>query len=321
MKKVKRTTIKIAAVTSMTIFTLLATFTASYAWFKSILNQDLDSNTFPIVKTESSITSISVHDFYGMTADESEFGFNPTANHTITWSDHEGTDTAGFVMDKYSLYDPHHPVLFLFKLNGGAEDLRFTTESTYLANDEPEHTVTVATYADLGTYEEGTVIKVTADENNRGVTSKYQYTNGEFELKWIELSADSNPLSSAVMTHYFLFTDDPRDSDGSNQIKTGNLMVDDGEGNKVSQSKTYVPLASSSFTSSNMSSFVSFNSNWEPSFNKTMTLYQGDTTGHAYLGIVLDYYSDSLEYISYYFLGHNLLNDGLGFLCDSTLEF
>ena len=306
----------------MTVFTLLAAFTASYAWFSSITKQETDADSFPIRKAESSISSISVHDFYGMTADESEFGFNPTANHVISWDSHAGEDTVGFTMGKYSLDDPHHPVLFLFTLNGGAECIKFETDSTYLAQDEPTHTVTVATYSALAeSYAEKTIIKVEADEKHAGVGTKYKYSSGEFELVWMELSEDNNPLSSVVMTHYFLFTDDPRDSQGDYQVKTGNLMVDDGEGNKVSTSETYVPLTSSSFTSSNRSSFVSFDENWEPTFNDFAYAFEGNTTGYTHLGIVLDYYADSLEYISYYFLGHNYLNEGIGFVCDWALEF
>ena len=321
MKKLDKKTLKIIAATAMSIFTLFSVFSASLAWFEMIKNVDGDANNMPIKKAESSISSISVHDFYGMTADESEFGFNPVANHTISWNDHAGTDSTGFTMGKYSLDDPHHPVLFLFALNGGAESIRFVTNSTYIANDEPEETVTVATYADLGTYEEGTIVKVTADENHEGVPTKYQYTSSEFVLKWIELSAEKNPLSSVAVTHYFLFADDPRDNTGDNKTKTGELVVDDGEGGKTTESKTYVPLASSSFTDSNKSSFVSFDSNWNPSFQESISVFDGNTTGYEYLGVTLDYYADSLEYISYYFLGHALLNDGLGFVCDWSLEF
>ena len=321
MKKANRKTLKLVAATSMAIFTLLATFSASYAWFTSILKKDANADSFPVRKTESSISSISVHDFYGLTADESEFGFNPTPNHTITWSGHSGEDTVGFAMGKYSLDNPHHPVLFIFAVHGGVENLKLSTTSTYIAKNEPAHTVTVDTYANLGTYADGTIVKVLADETHAGIPTKYQCNSSEFELVWMELCSDNNPLSSVVMTHYFLFTDDPRDSTGTNQVKTGNLMVDDGTGNVTSQSKTYVPFASSSFTSANQASFVTFDNNWQPTFHDTISLFEGNTTGYTHLGIVLDYFPDSLEYISYYFLGHNLLNEGLGFVCDWEMEF
>ena len=321
MKRISKTTLKIAAATSVTIFSLAATFSASMAGFATLQKQSYDANSLPIRKTESSISGISVHEFYGLTADKSEFGFNPTAHHTITWNSHSGSDTTGFTMGKYSTDDANHPVLFIFALNGGPETIKFATDSIYLAHREPESSVTVATYADLQTYAEGTIIKVESDENHHNVATKYEYTNSTFELKWIELTAENNPLSSAIMTHYFLFADDPTDSTGNCQIKTGNLMVDDGEGNKVSQSKTYLPITSSSFTSANQASFVTFNSNWEPSFTDSISVYDGNTTGYTHLGIVLDYYPDSLEYISSYFLGHPLLNSGLGFVCDWTLVF
>ena len=306
------------------IFSLAATFTGSIAWFNTAKSQSIKANEFAIVKTESAVSGISVHNFYGLTPDGSEFGFNPTPDHSIVWDDHEGTDTTGFTMRPYTAAEPHHPVLFLFKVSGGSETIRLKTNSSYLANNEPESTVEVATYSALGTYPNGTIVKVLADETHNNVSTKYEYvvdSNPHFEMKWIQLVADNNPLSSIVMTHYFLFNDEHLLDNNSSTIKTGNIMVEDNEGNKTQEEVDYIPFASSSFTSSNQSNFVTFN-NSVPVFSDSIDLYSGNTFGYTHIGIVLDYYAESLEYIYSYFLGHTVLqhNNGLTFKCDWEME-
>jgi len=104
-----------------------------------------------VTRLNSAVTSISVHDFLGTTSDGSTFGFNPTPGATMSWTGKAGTQMGNFAMGKFSLRDPHHPVLFLFAVNGGIESNRLKTNCTYLAGDEPTSiTATVASYAALG---------------------------------------------------------------------------------------------------------------------------------------------------------------------------
>ena len=250
----------------MCVFTAFVAATSVLAWFST--NKNVNA----------------VHDFYGLTSDESEFGFNPTANHTITWDEHNGSDSGEFTMGSYSLNDPHHPVMFLFAVDGSNERITLKTDSTYLAQIEPSFTETVATYSALSTYAEGTMIEVTADETRYGCKSVYKYTNSTFELQRVDLLQTNNPLSSIIDSHYVLFEDDPRDNN------------------------------------SNRASFVSFNAEGEPVFANSVDLFQGSTRGYSHLGIIIDYYVESLEYLYSFFLGHVFLNAGLGFDCDWSME-
>ena len=253
----------------MTIFSLFTCFSAAAAWFVGLRSKSSDVDNFDVIVSTGNVSSIKVYDYFGATTDGTVLGFDPSVKHTVTINETSGTGSIEFEMGVYSLEDRHHPVLFLFQVSSGMQEIIFNTTSTYL----------------------------TAEGN--------------------ELSSTENPLSSIVMTHWFLFADDPTDNSGTNKTTTGNLVID---GSTVE--KTYVPITeanASSTSTSNMDSFVSFTNN-QPEFKQQLLAYSGSTAGYQYIGIVLDYYSESLEYIYSYFLGHPLLNAGLGFKCDWSME-
>ena len=112
MKQTTKRKLTIISASLMCVFTACVAATSVLAWFSTNKNVNADRGHFSIAKVDSAVTAITVHDFYGSTQDESEFGFNPTPNHTITWDDHDGSDSGEFVMGSYSLNDPHHPVMF-----------------------------------------------------------------------------------------------------------------------------------------------------------------------------------------------------------------
>ena len=322
MKNSTKRKIQIVGASMMCIFSIFVTVTSVLAWFSTNKSANAGHGSFNIAKIDSAVTAITVHDFYGTTADESEFGFNPTPNHTITWDEHNGSDSGSFEMGAYSLTDPHHPVMFLFEVDGTNEIIKLKTDSPYLAKAIPANDYEVASYSTLATYEDDSIIKVLNDETHNNSVTYYRYhtRDSSFELEWMDLKQENNPLSSIVVSYYLLFEDDPTDSTGSCYTKTGSLMVDAGFGNKTAQTKTYMPVAASDLNDSNSASFVTFNANGEPVFNKTANLYQGATRGYSHIGIVIDYLPISLEYIYSFYLGHSFLNAGLGFVCDWSME-
>lgn len=322
MKKTTVRKIQIGCATAMCVFSVFVAATGVLAWFSTNKGANADHGTFNIAKVDSAVTAITVHNFYGMTEDESEFGFDPTPNHTIDLSEESGSDSGEFAMGAYSLTDPHHPVLFLFAVDGTNEVIKLKTESPYLAQAIPTEDYTVATYSALSTYEDGAIIKVTSDENNGNTRTYYEYhaSDSSFELKWLDLKQEHNPLSSIVVSYYLLFEDDPTDNAGTYRTKTGDLVSSGFGGNTTTTTRTYMPVAANDLNDSNSASFVSFNANGEPTFNKTANLFQGSTRGYSHVGIVIDYLPVSLEYIYSFYLGHVYLNAGLGFDCDWSME-
>lgn len=320
----------------MCIFSLLSVFMGTYAWFESRRTVESTTDNFNVSKVQSGIATMAVHDFYGSTLDGSAFGFNPTANHTITWSGQSGTDTGSFTMGTFSLDDPHHPVMFLLGLSGTNATVNLKTEAPYLAISKPGGSLAAgyifSSYAAMDVAgnkiegNNGQYFEVTHDEhqgsyvdNNKNntfdgddyyVTTRYIYnhTTQTFERVWSDLATDDNPLSSVIQAHWVLFSGDPTTSTSSGDLYTG------GTGTYRS---SYISV-STDF--GNTSYFTNF-PNGNPNPRKEMQVFNGSTAGYTHLGIIIDYNPASLEYLYSYFLGHAFLNSGLRFKCDWSMEF
>lgn len=320
----KKNTLKIVSATSMVLFSLFACFSGCWAWFTAQRSQNSDANDFAVSKIDNGIASIGVYEYYGTTLDGSAYGFKPTADHSIAWSGQTGTDTTGFEMGKFSLGDPHHPVLFLMRLNGSFANVVLKTDYPYLAKAKPSDSAAeYATYSSLASTsgKASGYYQVANDENqnayyvedatNKKVTTQYYYdaSEDEYTLSWIDLGQQQNPLSSIIESHYVLFSTDPTSSTTTGDLTTGG----------VTTSRTYFPIAKS-LVEANRSTFVTFDASGNPIFGKRSTLFDGDVSGYAYLGIFLDYNAEALEHIYSYFLGHPFLNEGLGFKCDFNME-
>lgn len=302
--------IKIVSATAVSVFSLFSLIMGSYAWFSLNLNAVSNGANLYVGDVGTAVKSISVHEFYGATTDNVTLGFNPTPDHSVTWSDFSGNESVLFDMGTYSLGDPHHPVLYLFETDGNDEVIKLLTDFCYLANEKPSYTVTVSSYSNLSTYSDGTKVLVEADERHGGTSSIYEAVDGNLEMKWIDLQNDTdNPLSSIIQAHYFIFDYNPKTSN----TVTGTLKV-----NGTEQQKTYIPFLSAQCEAEytdNMSSFVSFETT-TPLYSNETTLYEGSTFDNGYIGIVFDYYPEAIQYIYTHFLGHEYLNRGLEFTCD-----
>lgn len=311
--------VKIAVATMVAVFSLASMFAGTYAWFTMSSGVDVTGSQVRIGNVITAVQTITVHDYYGMSSDKSTFGFNPAADHTVTInSDYSGSETTPFEMGTYTLEEQHQPVLYLFATNGNRETIKLKTSFSYLANSEPVTTVeSVATFSALASsYAENTFIKVLSDENHGGTSTIYKYTTAKgFEMKWIDLqNDDGNPLSSIVQVHYFVFDYNPTDQ---NRLSSGSLT----HGN-ITSTYDYMPYSVSQCASTyttNMSSFITFN-NGSPVFNQEITVYSGETYENGYVGVIFDYYPESIEYLYSYYLGHDYVSNGLSYSCDWNME-
>ncbi len=353
MKRIEKKNLRIIAVTSMTLFSLLAATTGVFAWFVSKLNESSDSSLFEVDPVQTSIREISIHSFYGTsTGSNKAFGFNPIPTGFVDYSNPKNPQTTGSLaieLEKYSLDDPHHPILILFKVEGVNQSIVGETSYPFLSQQKPgaqtlDVNHTVATYADLAakasSASDGEMFEVTNDEHQNGeytqngsrkkITTRYQYveSTSSFELIWVDLAMYQNPLSSIMEAHSFLFSFEcPYVASGNSFVI--NPECDDLESrtythtvNDVTQTDTntgiWIPTADFkdlNDTDTNASSFVNIGDNGVSYSNKA-TMFDGSVSGYTYLGIVIDYYPDALVYLSSEFLGHNYLNNNITFKCD-----
>lgn len=302
------------AATSVILFSLLTCFSGVVAWFsinKTIKN---DGSQFKIEVVDTAVRAITFHEFQGTTSDNYySFDPNPCGTVTINNGSADDDDYEGIALGRYSLEDPSHPLLMMFKVSGFGQKIELETDFTYLAQNKPESTKTdVGTYALLNAYDKSTLtngdlIGVTADEGHGGGKTVYRYVSAtsSYEMVWIDLKVNGNPMSSVVQFHSFEFTGANIDA-----IKGDKLI------NGVSTSG--INIAESAFTNSNKSEFAKFSNVDTFTYDKKITAYQGDVSGITYVGIVIDYNSLALQYIFSKYLGSDALSSGedITFSCD-----
>ncbi len=305
-------------------------------------------------------------------SDPTYFGFDPTPYSVLSLNEDTGQleykkNNMGVVnnairLGTYTLEYPHHPILMLFKVKGGEERIVAKTKYPFLAEDKPGNdplsaSNIVASYSALAAKaagaSDGEIFEVTNDENQQGryeqynveteeydvLPSKTRYaynaSTGGFDLVWVDLSMENNPLSSVIETHWFGFSWDeenyPYIKQNSDYVinnsstalvsKTYN-EIDDETGAVTPQGATKgLWIGTSEFTDDNKAGFVSIDEGGDDfEYAQTMEMFYGSTNTYSHVGVVVDYNSDAVEYISSYYLGHTYLNEGLTFLCDWVTE-
>lgn len=183
MRKVSKKALKLISATSMAIFTLFATFSSAYAWFVSIRNQDANNEQFYVKRLDTPVTSISIHAFYGETADGNSFTFDP--NGVSVYADGEFNENAPAVeLNEYSLENPNHPVLILFRneeTSNFESQINLVTDFSFLAADDSYITAKIKNKEALDALTnkvEGGYYQVTRDESQSNAIYLYKYTNG-----------------------------------------------------------------------------------------------------------------------------------------------
>ena len=184
-KTISKKTLKIVSATAMAIFSLLATMTSAYAWFVSILNQGAENDNFYVKRLDTPVTAITIHNFYGETIDGLNFAFNPVGESVF--ADGEFNEDAPLVkLNEYSLENPNHPVLILFKneeTSGLETQINLITDFACLGTDDNYIAAKTKTFSELNglTKTNGNYYQVTSDESQAGTLNKkivlYKYEN------------------------------------------------------------------------------------------------------------------------------------------------
>ena len=322
MKRAGNKTLKIIAATAVASFSLVAAVVSTVAWF--IMANKVKGTDINVVIDDpsDSVAEITFHKYRGLSTD-SYYLFNPDPEATLRIENKQiildaPADFNGITLDTYSANDRHHPLLMLFKLKKGGLSLYARTEHPFLAEFKPSSYTTVASYGALThvtttNFVGGETYYVTSDEHNGGMdgstygATAYRWNADakKWDMIWGDLGASKNPLSSVMETYFFMFSF-ASPSEGANTSHTLN-----------GSNPNSIPIAKNDCTETNQRSFVQFVNGSFSHFSKTITFFEGQVPEDTvYLGIMVDYYSLALEYVSSYYLGDDRVSAGLNFTCD-----
>lgn len=289
MSKVKKNnkSLKIVAATSMTLFSLLTVFSATFAWFSTNLDVDSGGNQITLEMASGYFYKLSIHNAVNVSDSRYRFDTNPWGTIQIeNWRTKRlitNFSSNSCFMGSYDYLEKIHPVLFLFQF-GDNSVANYTATST-----EP--------IAIKATTETDYYIGDNAAGRTIYSTDQIDISQGHF-----------NPLSSVVKYSSKSFANaealDAITSEDSVTLSdvtydTYDFSVDDltGEG-----------------------SFVEFdNQDSYSSFEQERTLYSTTSATVKYVAVVFDYYELAMETIYGAFMGNEVLTDTLTFTCDWTM--
>ena len=268
----KSKNVRILSATVVVIFTLLASFSGTFAWFQAQRTISTSTNAFEVVNQGESVAGLSFHAYTGtVTSNTVEYyTFDPQPAGQFEYQDGElkpVDEENPFVltMNDYTLESPHQPILILIALsNSGSSYVSFNNSSVY----------------------------PTTNNSLKGADQ------------------GDNPLSSIVEFYTFTYSSDENDTTHIlNRVVNDHFALPTSEFIKESDEEHGIE--------SNWNSFAKFKTNGDYNgFGSEAVLYNGSTAGLSYIGIVVDYYSDSLEWISSFYLGDERLEEKLTFACD-----
>lgn len=199
-------------------------------------------------------------------------------------------------------------------------DLNTIDDDNYIFNDTPiasamiqgesaslpSDTIALGTYMpDSPNHPILMLVEITGESlnisaNTTSDSTIYITDNLDGQGKPIIPSGTTNPMSSVVQFYSVGFskaTDDPTSKASRTNINNHTISI-----------------LKSELTDNNQSSFAQIENGEKTGFEKNITLFDGQVGEYAYMGIIIDYFPDSVQYIYSYYMGSNV--NVLGYICD-----
>ena len=286
-KKVNKSTLKIAAATGMSIFSLAAVFTATIAWFAANKNVSNSGNQVSIEPASGYFYKLSIHNALIVSDSQYRFDTNPWGTVQIeNWNTRRlitNFSSDSCFMGSYDYLEKIHPVLFLFQF--GDDSVANYTATT-------ENPIFIKATTETNYY-----IGDNAAERTLYPTDEIDVSQGHF-----------NPLSSVIKYSSKVFSS----ASALNAIKAENSVT---LGNVTYDTYDFTPTQLTG-----NGSFVEFNNQDSyVSFNQEPVIYSTTSATVKYVAVVFDYYELAMDTIYGVFLGNEVLTDTLSFTCDWTL--
>ena len=296
IKGISKSNLKIIAMTSVAIFSLMSVFTGAFAWFTSIKNKDMSDSGMPIKDQTGKLNYIEFHDVTSITTDANgratgySFEKNYYGKITYNWTRgiFEKTGNTSIQLDAYNPLDTNHPVLMVIALN---EDYPLLSEGYITINGTTETEYFIG--------------------ERDGEVPAYNLNDSDIVLDTKTVGNKTYnvyPLTSAVQFYYQDFSASEYTTLTSGT--TLDYIIDDETG--LTTNETFVTVDNEAETSE---------------LNQTAVLYASEENSERtvqYISLVIDYYPDAIEFIYSTFLGDTVLEDDLDsilyFTCDWSLE-
>ena len=316
MKRISRKNMKIIAATAMTIFSLFAVITGTYAWFVSKMTQANGSQNIPVTAMGGRLKNIYFHEMESkvinnVTTNPISFTFENTYSGKISydWTSNTASysGNTSISLDDYSPLDAAHPLLLVFELDK-AYDLTLDGEIVIKGITEVEDFLGTRVNHSAPKYDLKTT-GVYYSETNAQDSSKTDY--------YYALSSVANFYCTDSSNELYNKTNGENTTLINTTYTVANLRNrDDSIQAKATDPDAIVPDLS--FTAID-------NSNDTTSFNQEPSLYTSiANTTVRYISVIVDYYADAVEYIYSTYLGNEILETELDsvlhFRCDWGLE-
>ena len=282
---------KIAAATSVVIFTLLVSFMGVYAWFTSTRLVDTTGDDFKVLQY-GKFSQLTFYPLDSIDRDGEEgaptdyhFSTDDTGSIIYNWNtnSYSKTGNTDVTLSQYSPFNRNHPYLAIIELN---DEYNTTTDDIAIS-------LTTDTIGFLGEIE---------NKKNKyalGVDSPLKITIKDGKVYY--------PLSSVAEFAYKTFSSDEYEA----------WIIDE----ETEENKDTFDLAINDLSKTAEYKFVTpVNTQQTSSFDNDITIYSS-TAGKTvkYIAIVIDYYFDAIDSIYSTFLGDTVLEADeyvLRFQCD-----
>lgn len=313
-----RKTFKLIAATSVTLFSLLAVFSACLAWFSTNLETGADGANLNINAKGGRLKYVHFHSFVSNQSSNSTFSFNKTAfaTYQYNWASNsmvlqEDEVTDIWNMGDYTYDNKNHPLLVLFEF-----DQEYT--STQVGDMYVKGATTVGGDSLVTNYAQSDTQHTDPYTTGGGYLGA-RAANGSpyYTLPQTQVQDANNPESilikkDARYDYYAL----------SSVAAFRNKAYSNSEYGAISGGD-YITIATNTLETDE--SFTTINNDTDRYyFNQTPYLFKSNGSGSIkYIALVVEYSQDAIGYIYSTYLGDSGLNrydSILHFACDWSLE-
>ena len=299
--------LKIATATGVTIFSLVAVFTSTIAWF--VTRKNTNASGMNVVASEETgrLNKIELYELESLepktTYDQQNnpilvpnYSFNSTPSATLDFSSDDEEEFSTFSLGDYDPLNVEHPLLIIFSFN--MEYLSMTAGDVYVKGSTQ-----VSDF--MGATENG------APKYNLGSSAPTLCQGQDEDNGW-----DLYPLSSAVNFKCTYYSSDDYD-DLLDNSQTGRIDINP---NDLDLNESFVNFVPASAT-------IQFKKN--PTIFSSPGKTNGEGTPIQYIAMVVNYDSNAVSAIYSTYLGNTKLEGdvssggyggALHFVCDWALE-